>query len=457
MEDEFEEIDEEIEIDENIKKDPYNYICNYYESLLPFIGKKVFSILSLVPVSLIIPKIPRGKKKIKQKINLLLLSSPGSGKSSIAEEFEKITYFPLSTKKITPARLYHEIKKRADGKLSLIIEDIAEIFSDDVLIKLLEGILGEEGSISRDTMRNIKDEETKKKIDAIAYLSGTPENIAEKRIRDGLLMRTSPQIIFYSLEEHKKILDFVADSMGKIEKNITQNNIKGFYRDLYKIQDGTHDSLSPIEGYIIPKEINDEVKLFIQPLVEPIFLRWGISNVRELEEMYRFMCAYSFLNIYNREIKENKLVITKEDLEVAKKLIKRELRTKNIILSCIERVDYYNIKTRQQLREWEEKVRRIEKKEIPQEAKFIMDGMVKWFQKKQEKQTEDSYYSFWFWYKKRRLCGDKEDKMIRKEYSKKYYQEHKNYFREYYLNNINKIKENVRRINPLIPLPPSNL
>jgi len=356
------------------KKKPYEYICRYYESVLPFIGNKVFSVLSLVPISLIIPKIPRGKKMVKQKINLLLLSNPGSGKSSIAEEFEKIAYSPLSTKKITPARLYYEIKKRSDGKMSLIVEDIAEMFMDEVLVKLLEGILGEEGSISRNTMKNTK-EETSKKIDAVAYLSGTPENIAEKRIREGLLMRTFPLIVFYSKEEHEKILDFVADNMGKEEKSFEQEDIKNFYEELFSIQEGTHDTIEPIQGYIIPKSINEEVKLFIKPLVSLMFEKWGISNVRELEEMYRLMCSYAFLNIFNRKIENNKLVITKEDLELSKKLIKREIQTKGIILTCIDQVDYYNIKTREQLREWEKNRRK--KEEISSHAKFLMEGMVK--------------------------------------------------------------------------------
>lgn len=362
-----------------IRKNPYDYIRNHYESIYPFIGSKLFSILALLPVSLIMPKIPRDGKMIKNKLNLCILSPSGSGKSSIAEEFEKITFNPLSTEKITPARLYFEINKKigenTNPKISLIVSDVATLFSDEIMLKILEGILGEEGCISRSTMRN-KEDETKKKIDAIAYLSGTPENISNHRIRTGLLFRTMTLIVFHTHEEHEKILEFISKNMGKEGHIKSSEYIKQFYEELWSIQRGENSGIHPVESYEISDEINEEVSKFIKPLARGIFQRYGITSARSVEEFYRIMCAHAMLNIYNRTILDGRIIIEKEDVELAKKLIKRDIATKSIILQCIESIDYYNIKTRNQLREWEER-RRKSQKPIPKEAKFLLGGMMK--------------------------------------------------------------------------------
>lgn len=371
-------MEEGIILDKSLIQNPYNYICNYYESILPFIGKKAFSILSLVPPSLIMPKIPRGKKQIKQKIVILLLAQPGAGKSSLADEFSKIAYFPVVTKSMTPARIDFELNKRENKRTTLIVEDVATMFADDVLIKILEGALGEEESILRDTMRNIEKEGEKinKKREVVAYLSGTPSNIADRRIRDGLLMRTSPLLVFYTPKEHEKIIDFIADSMGKEETNSSPTQIKSFYDKLYKIQEGTDKDFAPIEGYIFSENINNEVKSFIKPLVKSIFDRWAIPGFRETEEFFRFLCSHAFLNIFNRKIEDRKIVITQQDLNIAKILIKREIYTKYVILKAIENIDYYNIRTMNELRDWESKINKIYGKEIPKETKFVMSGLV---------------------------------------------------------------------------------
>ena len=47
------------------------------------------------------------------------------------------------------------------------------------------------------------------------------------------------------------------------------------------------------------------------------------------------------------------------------------------MLQCIEALDFYNIKTREQLLAWEEKRRSYGKKELPKEAKFVMESNVK--------------------------------------------------------------------------------
>ena len=211
---------------------PYHYIRNYYEMIYPHIGDKVFSILSLIPISLIIPKIPRGKKLLKQKITLLLISPPGTGKSSIANEFEKITFDPIALEYITDSRLFYELSKK--DRATLIISDIAKIFSNEMIIKQIENAVGEDGYISRNTMLN-REEDTKKLLDVVAYFSGTPENLINDRIRDGLLARTSALIIVHTLKEHEEILNYVNDNIGEESKE----NIRClFYHQVRRQRDG---------------------------------------------------------------------------------------------------------------------------------------------------------------------------------------------------------------------------
>lgn len=355
-EDEFEELpsyvkDDRIKLPDELLENPLKYISNYYESIYPNIGKKVFYLLSLVPVSLITPKIPRGKKDIKQKISILLISNSGTGKTSLAEEFEKITYNPLFVEHLTEARMNYEM--RGKKRVSLIVSDIATMFSNDTIVKMVEGALGEEGVIGRNTMKN-RDEDMRERIDAVSYLSGTPENITKEIIGWGLLGRTSPLLINHSEQEHDAILDFVNDEMG-VETEHTLNYIPHFYNELLKIQEGNH-RIPKINGYIIPKDIKDEIKSFIKPLVRPAFVRWGVNAVRETEEVYRFLVSHAFLNIFrkyeNGLIHGDKIVIDSKDLKVAKYLIKREVATKEFIIDCINQINYNNLKTIQKLKEW---------------------------------------------------------------------------------------------------------
>ena len=365
-------------MEDEIKKDPYQYIKNYYESVYPFIGGKVFSILALLPISLILPKIQRRGKLIRSHLSLILLSPPGSGKTSLCSEFEKITLNPLSTESITPARFVYEVNKKSmsnnNPQISLIVSDIATIFMNEVLIKILENTL-EEGYISRNTMRN-KKEETKKNVEAISFLSGTPENINDNRLKRGILFRALNLVVFHSEEEHEKIIDFVSSSIGK-EDEINNSEIIDFYQDLYKIMEGNHETFNPVEGFIFPEEIQNQVSPFIKAEVKDIFKKHGITFARSVEDFFRIMCSHAFLNIYNRKLQDNKIIITEEDMKVAKNLIKRDLDTKNIILECIDTIDYYGLKTINQLREWEDRRRLKYKKDLGKKTKFIMEGLIR--------------------------------------------------------------------------------
>ena len=361
---------------------PYSYICNFYENMFPCIGKKVFSILSLVPGSISIPKIDAEVKQIKQKISLLWLSPTGSGKTSIAKEFEKIALNPLSTQKMTPARLVYEVYKRSNEKeipkITLIVSDIATMFSDEETIKLLEGAIGEEAEISRNTMRN-KDSLINRKVDCVAFLSGTSKVVFDNKVRDGILGRCSSLVTSFFEEENKIIINHINPRMGKpLRENSSSNDIKQYYNSLFKIQDGTHSEIKPINGYIIPEEIRQDIGNFVlssKPL-KVILQKWGITSARALEETYRFLVNSAFLNIYNRRIEDNKLVVSREDLEVAKRLAYQESIQTYRILKGIESIDYFNIQTERDLREFEKKMQE-RNKPISKDMDYILRGGLK--------------------------------------------------------------------------------
>src|SRR3990167_6564063 len=91
---------------EKIRADPYNYIMAFYENEFPKTGGKVMSICSLMPCSLIIPSIShQSGKKVPSNIHVLLLSNPGTAKTSLGEHFSKFTYEPFPFEFITDAKL----------------------------------------------------------------------------------------------------------------------------------------------------------------------------------------------------------------------------------------------------------------------------------------------------------------------------------------------------------------
>ena len=128
--------------------------------------------------------------------------------------------------------------------------------------------------------------------------------------------------------------------------------IPSYYYSLWQIQDGRHETIKPIESYVISEKIKKDAIEFFKPLAKPYFLRWRVNAVRELEEMYRFIVNSAFLNIYNRKIIDNKLVVEEQDFEVAKKLISREIETKDFIMRCLSAVNLERLKTTKEIQNW---------------------------------------------------------------------------------------------------------
>jgi len=349
-------------------ENPYRYIQETYERRYPYIGKKIYSFLSLCPISLVIPEVIISNNiKTNRTLSMLWLAPPASGKTKISERFEKISINPISSHRITPARLIHEIRKTQEDLISLIISDVAVSFSNDVFVKTVESIV-EEGNVNWDTMREKDEEVGKGKIRAIAYLSGTPKLISDNRIRDGILGRVFPIISNLTKEQHKKLIRkmYTGDN-DKTDIEDSIENINKYYKKILDMKD-------QIDGFIISDEIKNELGLFVEEnkYLDYIFKKLAIPATRQLEDAFTILASSCFLNIFNRKIENNKLVVTKEDLEVTIKLVNRGAYYSYSIYDAIERVDWHRVKNERELRNYLTRT----KIEIPKSTKFIMEGIV---------------------------------------------------------------------------------
>jgi len=356
-----------------IYKDPYNFIRNYYESVYKDVGYDVFSTLSLVIPSLILPAIPhRNAREIKPSINFLLIAPPGNCKSSIAETFEKLAYNSFPFESITDSKLYSELSKR--DYVSLIVGDVYKIFSSAPLTKTMENVLGDEQKLSRFTQRTDSQE---KKIRAVAFLAGTP-NALNSVIQDGIIFRTAVHLLFHNPEEHERIGKFVTDgAFEKREGSEIEDSIINYYQELFQIQTEEHTEIDQIRGYIVAPEFKDMIFRAWKPLVKPVTERTKFSFFRELHQAFRYMVAHAFLNIFNRKIEDKHiLVIDKRDVEVAIELMKKELSTKFEILSSSRVVSEEKLKTTKELAEFVEKCKK-QSTPIKETAINIMSSLIK--------------------------------------------------------------------------------
>ena len=219
------------DLKEQIRRDPYNFIRDYYESVYKHVGRDIFSILSLVIPSLILPPIPHEhSREIKSSINFLMIAPPGNCKSSIAETFSKLAYNSFPCESITDAKFY-EVMSQKDF-VSIVVGDIFKMFSDKMLMKTIENVLGEEQKISRMTKRTDSHE---KKIKAVAFLSGTPNSLTSV-ISDGLIFRTSVFLLFHNPDEHEEIGEFVSDGAFKDHVGSEEEIVIGnYYQELLDI------------------------------------------------------------------------------------------------------------------------------------------------------------------------------------------------------------------------------
>ena len=342
------------DLQNQIRADPYTFICDYYESIYKNAGREIFSILSLVIPSLILPPIPHEHaREIKSSINVLMIAPPGDGKSSIAETFSKLAYNSFNFESITDAKFYEVISQK--DFVSIVVGDVFKIFSDKMLTKTMENVLGDEQKISRMTKRTDSHE---KKIRAVAFLAGVPSALTSV-ISDGMIFRTSVLLLFHNPEEHEDIGEFVGRGAFKDHKGSEKElEISQYYKELLEIQMDRHREIDPIKGYIVKEEYKQRIINAWKPLVKPITRRTKFSFFREMHQAMRYMVSHAFLNIFNRKVEEGKIVIEEEDVKVAIELMTKELETKFEILSCSKVVSEERMKTTKDLAEYVDKLKK---------------------------------------------------------------------------------------------------
>ncbi len=307
-----------VDLNKNIQEDPYKFICDYVESLYPHLGRKSFEVLSLLPCSLIMPDIPFGSKTIRSNLHAMILGSSGGGKTSIATLFSKFALSPLNFESITSAGLEGAIMN-CGSVFSLIVGDFARMSRDPILMKTLEGILGEEKSVKRKTARKDLDLD----VNAIALLCGVSSDLS-KYIMSGMLWRVVPIMLGSTTEEHKNIGDHIINKIGKVDEDDTEEVIINYYNKLLVFQ----TSEKKIVGYEIENGFAKKLLNKWNELTEPYVKELGLNFYRELLDGVRFMLSHSFLNLFNREIKDGILIPNEEDFNVSMKLMKQSIQFK---------------------------------------------------------------------------------------------------------------------------------
>lgn len=317
------------EEEKKLKDNPYAYICNWMEERLPYTGGKAYSIVALMPVSLILPNFTYMGDSVRSNINCLIMAPPSAGKSTIADSFAKISFAPLQTSSITPRKLEKEIKSRVT--FSLVVEDFSRMIRNPDTLKVIENVLGEEQKVNRMTVNSSVD----KKVNGVGLFMGTSQDLSTY-ITGGFIFRAVPVIISHTADQHSQIGRKIMENMG-IDSNFNEKRelIKDYYYELLQIMDGGHPKIQKIDRCFMDPafsreayKIWDENTRFINDTLK-VQLNW----FRELQEFARFLFAHAFLNVFNRRVEKGVIYPTKEDFNVAIKLMEDTLQVKYDIVS----------------------------------------------------------------------------------------------------------------------------
>lgn len=310
-------LEEEREL---IRRNPYEYICDYVESIYPKTGKKVFQVLSLMPISLIIPDFYFMGKKIRSNINALFLASSGAGKTSIADLFASLTFSPLKLESITAPKLEDEIQQVP--MFSLIVGDFARNSKDHALIKVIEGLLGEEKRVIRKTKRKDIDIQ----VEGIGLLCGVSTDLGAY-LFSGLIFRLVPILLYHNESEHAHIGKHIIDNIGNHgNTEEIEQVVRDYYRELSEIQAGKNKQIERVEKYSIAKKFKDKLYEEWNELTHPIIREgFGFNFFREIQEGIRIMISHAFLNIYNRRVEDGVLYPNEDDFKVALRLMRQTI------------------------------------------------------------------------------------------------------------------------------------
>ena len=303
------------EIEEQLIKNPYSTITNFAEERLKFIGRRTFQFLSLQPISLISPDIPFKETTVRTNFHFLLIAPPSSGKTSIHNLYQKVTFSPLSFQKMTSAQLAEELNGK--GHTSLICSDADRIFSDLEFIKLLEGIM-EEKTVQRSNMTRQRNYSTDCTI-----TFGCVPNSLRNGIKNGLIQRVIPYIYSNTPEQQIQIGEMTVNSMFHEDAIISYLDVKHYYKRIFEIQNEQNDDFKKVEGYIIDQPLRQKIYELWNKCFEMGFPEDNQFN-RELHDIFRFLCASAMLNMFTRKIEnvggKRMIVPNHLDFEVAKNL-----------------------------------------------------------------------------------------------------------------------------------------
>ena len=324
MED-FEETIKKKDLPEGLIKEPYGTILKWSERRFKRIGEKIFSFIALMPPSIFIPPIPYEDSFFRTSISFLLLTPSGGAKTRIGNAVEQISVNPVAFEDITSAQIQSELAGKED--VTLITGDAGRIFKEFDLMKVIEGILSD-SRVSRRTKREQLDYE----IIGNCYMAGTPQDLTSY-LGSGLLSRIVPQVLMHSKEEQDLIGKEIMDSIGKnTNQEVTIKEIKRYYRWLYQIQKGLSKDYPPIKGYFFDEKFKGQIYNLWKNYREKAKVHSFENYYREMISGWKYLCTSAFLNLPNRQVKNNLLIPSTEDLRIALYLMHQELRTKIHIL-----------------------------------------------------------------------------------------------------------------------------
>lgn len=323
------------DLNQDIVKNPHPIIIQYAENRLKLVGYQTFPILSLMPISLFSPDmITEDGKTIMPNIHTLILSSTGSGKTDLLyKTFLPITYNPIRLNRQSVPDFIERLYQTDNA--SILVGDIDIIFKDPVLIKILEGVCGEEKEIISSNMlrRRIF------KINSIFLGAGLPQSLT-RYASYGMMRRICPLVMFHSVEERDVIYDEITKSIFKkpLPTNISPEQISDYYQKIINVQLENDEEFEKVTGYVV----DDRFKQGIRDIHANLLLKFPESRyaISELHSGFRYLVTSAMLNLFNRKIEkngnENNIVVTKEDYERAKKLLYLEMKMKYYIYSSYD-------------------------------------------------------------------------------------------------------------------------
>lgn len=365
---------------EKIKLNPVEYICDYMDANLLHVGKAVFKVLALQPCSLLLPDIPFGSTNIRATFNTLYISPPSTGKSTTCKKFSKMTYHPYIIRKTSSAKLRKDLSQMQ--MFSLIIEDFSELgegADSYEVIKVIEGALGDEKSIKKNTLRESIDADTQ----GIGLLCGTWADLNRyfEYFKSGLFFRMVFLFVDLSDEQLSEIGRFINNGIGNksmsTSLNIKEKVIEKYYNELSIIQaEGEKEAVEPqkihkVKEYYFDSVIKEKmhyswestVKRAKEVFQKSFNARLEYSFTRELHEGYRFLISHAFLNVFNRKVDENGVLYPNmDDCNYANDLMLMNLNNKLDVLKSKAFLKAYG----------HEGLRTIDQHKIPPKTKKIL-------------------------------------------------------------------------------------